>query len=227
MADEPTPDPAVSEDTQEEAASPEETPADAPAVDWESTDNPYKERYDNQQPTLTRTQQEAAELRQIVEGARAGDPEAIRLLGLDFVEDTEEDDDEYIDPDDRIDRLEQQLAQREEMTQAETEEAQEMDWLAENLDTLEKKEGAELSDKEMEIVVGNALDNRLENGQPDLEGAYKALREVQADYQKSYVESKRAPRVPSGTAGTEKLDLSTDEKRQEAMLQIMQEQGSE
>ena len=214
----------------EEASGPEtQAPAEETSTEESTPQSDYESRYNDLRPQYDRTMSEKQQLETLIQAAQQGDPQALEALGLEMVEDDAdlEDDDEYIDPDERIARLENQLAERDQMTQAERDQAEALDWLAENLDALEQKEGTQLSDDEMEFVVEHATRNLGENDMPDLEASYKALRKVQEDYQKSYVESKKAPRVPAGTAGTEKLDLSTDEKRQAAMAAIMDAEGSD
>lgn len=206
-------------DSQEGTPAPESTEDSTPTTDYES-------RYKELQAEYTRTTQALSAL----QGHQGPEAQAqiLQALGLEL-EDVEPDldDDEYSDPDERIARIEAQLAERDQRTQAEQAAAQEQDWLAENLDALEKREGAQLSDEEVELVIANALANRLDDGQPNIDGAFKALRAAQAAYQKSYVESKKAPKVPIGTEGDQKIDLSDTNARRKVMLDIMESEGSD
>ena len=87
--------------------------------------------------------------------------------------------------------------------------------------------GVNLSDEEFQLVVSAALTNREQDGRPDLEGAFKALKGVETAAHERYLESKKAPRAPAGTAGDRQFDTSTDEGRKEAMLAYMGEESQQ
>jgi hypothetical protein len=205
--------PAPTDETPQEDTSAEqtETESESPDVDWQ-------ERYNNLQPEYTRATQEAAQYRQIIEAARQGDPQALELLGYQVDGDEDEgDDDEYVDPDERINQLEQKLTEREQAEQEEALQWAEQQWLKENVDSLLEKENAQLTEHERNLLVSHATANRFEDGQPDIEGAFKLLKEANEAATKRYLESKKAPSVPVGSAGSKKFDLNDDDDRRAAM----------
>lgn len=198
--------------SQDETPAPEATEASEPTTDWE-------QRYKDTQAAYTQTQQFQSALQGNL-GPQA-QAQAFAQLGYELPEE-EPEDDEYVDEEDRIARLEQALAQRDEREQFDQAEAAEVDWLSENIDALEKKEGIQLSEHALSLVVPAAISNRLQDGQPDLDGAWQAYQEAMKADRAQWMQSKKAPKVPAGGAGDEKLDTSdTAEALRQAMEQTM------
>ena len=80
----------------------------------DSTD--WRKRYEDLQPAFTRVSQEASQLRQIIDAARQGDPEALEFLGLDLA-DTDDDEDLDFEDDEPISKAEFQEFLRQQQEQ--------------------------------------------------------------------------------------------------------------
>ena len=229
MADEPQgPDADEVEDSPEtESGSEQDTAANEATASTDATPD-WEQRFKDTQAAYTQSQQFLSALQGNL-GPQV-QQQAFAQLGYEIPEETDEDD-AYIDEDEQLRQEVAQLREafmaQQEAQQAEVAEAQEVEWLAESIDALERKDGTQLSAEEVELVASNALANRLDNGAPNIEGAYQALRAAQSAYQKRYIESKRAPQVTVGGAGDEKIDTSDDNARQDAMRRLMEAQLAE
>ena len=208
-------------DTEPEAPQTEDTPTEAD--DTPEIPDGYipEERYNNLRSEADRTKQfmSALEGKQGPEAQQA----AYERLGLQVIEDEAESEDEYLDPDERMDRLEQQLREREEQAQEQEFQAREDAWIGNALKGVEKAEDRSLSDEEREIITSFAISHRFEDGQPDIEGGHERLKAIYSAAQKRLVDSKRnAPKPPQGVAGDEKIDTSTPEGRRKAIAQTFE-----
>lgn len=216
MPDEATEAPAVeTEDTPitEPEAPVEDTPeADAPDTNWQ-------ERYTEAQAWGTRAAQEAAELRQIVDAARKGDPEALEFLGYE-VPDEEEDgaltEDEVIRKE--LQELKEWKAEQASREEQQQQEAELNDYRDAELTRLDKIAGRRFNEREVQILVAYADAYPNKDGAPDFDAAYEALVEYSKENRKALLSSKRAPKPPSGAAGESKIDTSTPEGRRAAVL---------
>lgn len=218
MPDEaPTPVEETPQDTSTEAAVEETKPADdvTPSTDnWEQRYNDLRPEFDRRNALLT-----AAEGHQGPE-AQA---QALRQLGVevDFEEEEEPEEDEtWVDPDERFDRLEKRLAERDEEAEAADFAAREEAWLDNALTEVEAKEGLKLSQAETKIVLDIALANRNpQNGEPNVQGAVEALKESWTERQANYRASKKSPAAPVGSTGEAKVDFSNDKERRKFMAE--------
>lgn len=187
-----------------------------PAID-------YEQRYNDLRPEFDRKNQ----LLSAAEGHHGAEAQAqaLRQLGVE-VELDEEPDDAYVDPDERIDRLEAQLQERQEAEKEAEFQRLESQYIKSTLAEIEGQEEIKLSDQETKLVVNHALANRLGDGKPDLQGAVEALKTIKGAARDEYLASQRekakAPRAPVGTAGEEKIDLSDQDARQKWMAEQMQ-----
>lgn len=229
MAEEPEQAPAVEQETPEDAPEPQSEEGTRAEEEGKPESEPaetvdYEKRYNDLRPEYDRSNQLLAAARG--DHGPEAQNEALQALGL-ALEDTQPQEDEYVDPEDEIAQIKEYLAQREQADEQAQFRAQEEQYIDTTVRELEKREGLELSDKEFELVVGTALTNREPDGRPDLEGAMKALKAVQANAQERYLESKKAPKAPTGTAGDRQFDLSTEEGRKEAMVAYMGEGSQE
>jgi len=226
MADEP-----VAAEAPEESGTPEEAAVqDAPAQEQTAPDTiDWKQRYEDLRPEADRRQSTLADL----EGHNGPQrqAEALRRFGVELQEE-EEEEDPYADLADpaeqalqRTEMLEQQLAQRDEAAQEAEFERLESEYIDKTVGELEAKEGIELSEKEYATVVNNALANRLEDDRPDLEGAFADLKEIQSAARDRYLNSKKAPKAPVGTAGEDKLDTKNPEELRKHAAEIMEAEG--
>lgn len=196
----------------EEGKPAEEVPAGTD--NWEQRYNDLRPEFDRRNALLT-----AAEGQQGPE-AQA---QALRQLGIEVQEEeAEAEPDPWEDP---TERLEQRLtAQEERLTQREEAEQQahfaqlEDSYIKSTLGEIETKEGHKLSEAEARVVRNAALANRLDDGRPDLQGAFDDLKGIRSAAAEEYRASKNTPLPPVGSAGEEKLDTRNPEQRRAFML---------
>jgi len=116
---------------------------------------------------------------------------------------------EYDTTDAKIERLEQQLASRDEREQEQQLDRAESQWLRNSRKDLEAG-GSNLSDEEWNLVEGFAVSHRFDDGEPDVAGGIKHLTAAWDAKQKNYELSKKAPRGPgSGMPATKDRNTST------------------
>lgn len=192
-------------------------PAPESAEDSTPAGPDYEKRYNDMRSEFDRTRS-VLSAAQGHQGPEA-QAEALRQLGVEveMAEQEQENDDEWTDPDDRIEKLEQWKNQREEAEQEAHFQKLEESYIKSTLGELETKDNMKLSDREERIVVNNALANRLDDGRPDLQGAFDDLKGIKSAARDEYLVSKKAPRAPVGAAGEETIDFSkmnSEEKRQ-------------
>jgi hypothetical protein len=204
--------------TDTEPQAPEETPDTPQAEDTPSEPEvDYAKRYDDLRSEFDR--RNAALAGQLGPEAQA---EAFRQYGLELAEDdAAEDEDEYLDPDERINRLEEALKERDEIAEQQDFERRENAWIQQQRDKAEKDEDRKFASEEWDFIESFALGHRFDDGQPDIEGGIERLKAVYSAHQKRLVDSKKnAPKPPSGVPGDEKLDTSTPEGRRQAIEQV-------
>lgn len=201
MPDEATQAPeAETQDTPINAAPQGEAPApEVPAgPDYEQRYNDMRSEFDRTRGVLA-----AAEGRQGPE-AQA---QALRQLGIEVqMEEEEEAEPGWVDPDQRIDQLEARLTQREEAEQQAHFADLEDKYIKSTLGEITAKENVKLSDAEERVVRNAALANRLDDGRPDLQGAFDDLKGIKSAAAEEYRASKNTPTPPIGSAGEEKFD---------------------
>jgi len=225
MPDEATQAPDEVQDTPSPDAAVEETkPAEdtQPAVD-------YQQRYESLVPEYTRGQQLIAAARG--DHGPEAQVQALQQLGVE-VQQAEEaaEVDEFEDPTDRLAReleaIKSQLSSKEEAEQQKQFQELERQYIDNTIGELEKSEDIKLSAEDKRFVKNDALNNRLEDGRPDLEGAVRALKARDEARLSEYLTTKKAPKAPVGAAGEEKLDLSDPDVRQKYMKEVMEAEGS-
>lgn len=204
-----------------ESYNPDELPEEARAA--------YESAYKRLQADYTRKTQEASQQRREAEQAMqfvsalrnpTTQAQALEALGLEL-DGGEDDDDLYDDPDERLDRLEQAIAQRDEQAQQQATMEQEAGFIDDELQRLAGSEGRDLDDREVEVIVSYALSNRLDDGTPNVEAGFRALSALYADSQKRYLESKKNAPVPGlGTAADKRHDLNSEAGRKAAMAEV-------
>lgn len=215
MPDEATPAPEV-QDTPTDAAVDETKPAEDEST--QSTDN-WEQRYNDLRPEFDRKNQ----LLSAAEGHHGPDlqAQALRQLGVEveMEQEAEEQDEGWVDPDERIDRLEAQLAQRDEADEESQWAQREESFIDTTLSTIEEEEDVKLSNSETQFVVTNALANRDPNtGEPNLQGAFDDLKGIKSAARDEYLASKKnSPAAPLGTAGESKVDFSDPKARRKFM----------
>lgn len=190
----------------------------------EPADTNWEDRYRNLEADHTRAAQEAAQFRQVIDLARQGDPEALDWLGLEAVDDEQDDlTDELDDPEDQmraeLDQIKGHLAQQAELAQEQELAQLEEEYLIQSLSELESQHG-QLSDQEQEAILNLAFSYETDDGLPDVAGAYQAFSEASKAAQERYIESKKAPNVEAGAAGLEKVNLSDPTERLKAAVDM-------
>lgn len=199
----------------------------------DSQDNTdWQKRYTDIQSQLTPVQQENAELRQyrnLVEQLQDDDPEvsaqAAEALGLTFVDDsftTEEDPQAALEQ--RLERIENWLGTQNEQEALEKLQEEDSDYMDKALEGLETQLGRELERDEVELLVGNALVNRTEDGLPGIEQSIKLYTGIDARRQQNWARSKRVSTPAEGQEGTELPNLDESHSdRVAAMVQKYQQ----
>jgi hypothetical protein len=178
--------------------------------------------YTRQRQQDAQVVRDAQQSQQIVDGlldpqTRTGVAEA---LGLELTQEEEAElDDEFgVDPNERIDALEQRLAQKEQLSAAEARTQAENGYVTEQIAGLEQKLGSEFSDEEIELLYLLADEHRDQKGAPDVESAYRILDAVGAGKRAKPKPKPKVRRMGGGSAGERQADLSDEEERKEVML---------
>lgn len=198
--------------TPEQAAPDNGTPAAEPTDGSQpAPEDNWQKRYTDLQPEYTRASQEAAQYRNVIELARQGDREAIEALGLPYDFDFDGEDDEEEEPQFHDPRVDDLIAEREQRQQEHELDNLERD-VERNIDTLAKAAGIELDDDEIDLIFGALTQG--EDGQPDVEGAFKKVTGIGEKAIKQYTQRKRrVPSAPSGGSPSHQPDLDDPEQR--------------
>lgn len=179
------------------------------------------------QADYTRKTQELAEQRKqvaaVIEAAQNPDhpqhEEALDYLGLEVAADDDElydeDDDPFAPYEQRLSAIEQAEQQRANEFAQQQAEAQLEDYLATEIESLQEVEGVdEFSEAELRILVNTAVAMQDDAGNPDVRGAYDALKEAYGTRQKAWLSSKTAPRAPGvGVPASAELDITDRSQR--------------
>ena len=191
-------------------------------------------RHKEMQAAFTQKRQADAEARKQAENdaqqyklviEAASDPDhpqhadALRALRIEQDQDPDEDfDDDPIETlQEQFNRLEQSLQTRDQEAQQEALEEAELEFIDDKITEVETREGRELSDEEAQIVYTLAVNNRKQDGEPDVAGAFEALTGVLRQQASNYAQSKRAPRsIANGPAARKQFDIRNDSDRLEA-----------
>lgn len=198
-------------DTPTESAPVEDT--QTPVVDWE-------QRYTHLRPEFDRTKQQLRELEEEREQLLAAQQQA-----------QPEFDDEYVDYDDRIDRLEALISQQDQRWQehqdtlAQEQQAElETQFVNDNIETLEKEIDEEFTDEEWNTIGILSERYRDEEGRPDVRFAYEQLfGKIVNPRREKYVTTKKSPKVNSGPAAAQSIDLDDPKTRREYLNQKFRE----
>lgn len=191
----------------------------------DSQDPDWQKRYTDLQAEYTRSSKEAAELRQyreLVDNVQSDDPEvqakAAEALGLVFEESGQQDPQSALEA--RLAKLETQIGSKDEQEQIERLQEQDANYMDAALEGFETSLGRELTKHEVELLVGNALINRTEEGQPGIEQAIDLYKEIDGTAQSRWASTKRVSTPSEGREGTEKQDL--DESHSARVARMMQ-----
>jgi hypothetical protein len=213
-------------------AGPEGTPGAAEQA-TEQAEIDWQDRYQHLQPEYTRVTQENAQLREVQELYElllsSDDPDTRREVAtqLGYMLDDEDQDqsnEDSEDPlaayDERLGRLEQSHAEREQEQADAAYAAQVREVVDEQLDALE------LDADDQDWVLAYAI-NALpitEDGLPDIRQAYEVFMQRETERQRNWARSKRAPHIsPHGQSGTEAPNLDNRQERQDFVVRRLQE----
>lgn len=190
---------------------------DTPPPDTDQPDTPevdYESRYNDLRSEFDRRNQVIAAL----EGRHGPEAQAqaAQLFGFEL-EDEDTDDEVPLDPDERIEKLEQHLARQQEEAEEQAFQKAEEEWLTDARSKLPEQ----VDDKEWNLIRSYAVANRLDDGQPNVEQGYKAFEEAFGTKQERYLQTKKAPKVPIGSAGQKQVDLNDDDQRREYFAQLV------
>lgn len=178
--------------------------------------------YTTKTQSLAEERREAEQAQAIIEGLQnpelaplylkqlgydPNDPQFLGMLGYELADD-EMDEDEYVDPEDRINRLESFLAEQENQRFQEQQMAQVEDLIAEGI---EKMEGDEPFDEDEIAIIRNYAETHPDpRGMPNVKGGVDLLRGIVSKKQQAWIDSKKSPRAPgSGSNAKRQVDLST------------------
>jgi hypothetical protein len=215
---------AADEQPQDTPEAPEGGPDSGTPAEPEEHD--YEKRYTDLRSDYDRKNQRLKQFEEFY--GQLADPEtqaeALRALGLELEDDEEvETDEEFEDPDARIERIEGYLSQQEEQrAEAELQELEEA-YLEQEVGRLDAK----LSEKEKEAVKNLAYSYEDEDGLPDVAAAYEVLSQASKEAQSRYLESKKAPKVEPGTAGVEKVDLNDEDARKGFLAALIEAEAQD
>lgn len=178
--------------------------------------------YTKQRQSDTEAVREAQQAQLIVDGLadpqRA--PAILQALGV-STEIGEEEDDEFAfaDPNDRIDALEAELRQRDQLAEAEGRVQAENALVTEQIEALEDELQAEFTDEEVGLLYMYASEYRDAQGNPDVKAAHKVLDAIAATAQQRLIKSKgRAPRrMGKGAVADRQVDRDNPQERRAAM----------
>lgn len=195
----------------------------------------YTQKRQADKQEIAEARREAEEARQLQEALRNPQvaPAILSQLGYTEKEVLEmfgyqpEEGEEEFPPDEaeRLDRLEQTLAQRDQAEQAAQREDQVVDYISSEIEALEQQAGREFDAEEHRLLDAYAR-AYAQNGVPDVQGAGKLLTGLLDTRQKEWIESKKTTRPPGGgKPGSRTVDLSkeTKEQRMERMRQAAEE----
>lgn len=179
--------------------------------------------YTKQRQQDTQAVREAQQAQLIVDGLadplRA--PAILQALGVNPTGefDEEEDDEFFADPNDRVDALEAQLAQRDQIAQAEERARAENTQVTQQIEKLEDDLQTEFTDDEIGLLYMYADEYRDAGGNPDVAAAHKVLDAIASTAQQRLIKAKgRAPRrMGKGAVADRQVDLNNPEKRRAAM----------
>lgn len=185
----------------------------------------YEKRYSDLRPEFDRTKQELAQYQDLVNGLSSDDLDtrarAAQALGLEFVQDDDEEAPELADNplETRLEALERQIAEQ----AAAAEQQQFLERAQAHVDA-QFQTLPDLEEADKEWVIARALELPAnEEGLPDIQGAHKVLKEYEADLQKRWAASKKAPHVsPVGSQATSTPNLDDPNERRAYMAQMLE-----
>lgn len=208
-------------DTPETPGDQDTSPDTGPAPDTGTREEQidFEKRYNDLRSEFDSRNQQWSEFQE----ALADPDELVRQLGYQIGD--EEDDEDYDDDLDPVGALQAQVealqAERaQDMTeaQAQSQEQAELAYINDELQGVVDQAGRNFTQEEIDTIGDLSRVRLTEDGYPDVQGAYKLLYDTVLSSEKQrWVESKNAPQVPAGPAGSEAPDLDNPQVRQDYM----------
>lgn len=201
------------EDQDPQAGSPEAEPAADPsadlgtAIDWDSPDNPYKQRFEAYRPEADRRATRLSQYEQAVQDFQSGDPAEMRraaaILGIADHLEIPDPEPEY-DADDPMAVLQAQVNELSGKLTAAEQRDQEAAVERVVEERLSKLDG--LDDGDRDLVLAQAVRMPADaDGLPDIKGAYEALRArdqaIRDAAMRDWAAGKRPTPIAPGTTG--------------------------
>lgn len=174
--------------------------------------------YTRKTQTASEKAREAQQYQAIVEGLEDPQraPEILRVLGWDLDDDEGfAEGEEFLEPDpnERVDQLEQRLAEREHLDQIRAQEETEDATIAEQIESAEGEMEHKFSEEEIGFIYLYADEYRDEQGQPNAKAAIDLLEGIVSSRQQQWIETKKAPRrLRGGKPASRQVDLSTESR---------------
>lgn len=196
----------------------------------QSNQTNWEDRYKEAQAWGTKSSQEAAQYRQLIEALQSDDPDtrsyAAQVLGLQLAQQQQHTDDEFEDDplaeiNQRINEIDQWRQQTMSQAQQQATEQRDVEVIGNGLGQLSEQLGRKLTDKEVQLLGDAAWANRDEQGLPNISQVIELFTGIRTEDQRSWAQGKRqAPFVSSsGQEATHAPDLSDDRQRQAWMAQ--------
>lgn len=205
-----------------DAYNPDELPEEARPV-YEAAYKRLQADYTKKRQTDSEQVREAQAAQRIVEGLQDPQraPAILQALEVPVGEEDEFDLSEFEEPDpnQRISALEEQLAHRDEQTQAQAQVQAENRFVGEQIAALEDELDTEFTDDEIGLLYMYADEYRDEQNAPDVKAAHRVLDAIATTAQQRLVKGKAAAprRIGQGTAARAKLDRRDPNQRLKAM----------
>jgi hypothetical protein len=206
-------------------------PEDADREWFENQYHELRKGFTQKTQGIAQERQEAQELREFAEAMQ--DPatrDAIleQQFGYQFEDEGAEE--EYLDPEEelaaRVEQLEGHLTQQQQAELASQQENQVTEYVAEEIEALEKSQGKdfEFSPEELAFISTYAHTHPSPNGAPDVRGANDALNKILDQRKQGWIESKKSPRrISQGTAASKTAEPQDRGERMELALEAMEE----
>lgn len=213
-----------------ESAGPETEAPGTSTFDWESDENPYKQRFNTYRSEADRKATEFSEYQRNVSDLSSDDPSrraaAAEALGVELVEDEPV---EYDDPYDELraelEGLKGTLSQREQQ-QAQQQMQAEVERRLDKLGLSDEPDESGWSEKDW--VLARAVQQPGADGLPDVAGAHAELKKLEAAVERKWAQSKRAPRsIQPGSTATQQKNIvaMTDAERIDYAVQLAEERA--
>lgn len=193
-----------------------------------SPETDYKQRYEDVRPEYDRTRSVLAD----IEGRNGPEVQARALQQYAHIELDEENEEPELedefdlrDPIEEIDKVRQELAERDEAARSAEEDRLEEQYCDSQIGALEDSENFKLSDEEYDFVVNRALANRdPHDGKPDIEGSFKAFKQSILSRNKGIFDSNsESVTPPVGTEGERKIDYRDKDALQKLGTEVFEQ----